>query len=176
MGVAGYRVERCQGAGCTDFEEIATPTTTTYSDVGLTASSSYTYRVRARDAVGNLSPYSPIATTSTQSVGGGYDTTPPSPPALLKAAGVTSGQIDLGWTASSDDVAVTGYLIESCSGTNCANFSQIGTSTSVNFRATGLAPSISYSFRVRATDGAGNLSAYSNTVTLVTTVVGSICD
>jgi Fibronectin type III domain len=176
VGVAGYRVERCQGAGCTNFEEIATPTTATYIDVGLAAATSYTYRVRARDAVGNLSPYSPIATTSTQSVGGGYDTTPPSAPALLKAATVTSGQIDLSWTASNDDVGVTSYLVESCSGTNCTIFSQIGTSASVNFRATELAPSISYSFRIRATDGAGNLSDYSNTVTMVTTVVGTICD
>lgn len=176
IGVAGYRLERCQGSGCSNFVEIATLTTTTYSDVGLAASTNYTYRVLARDAAGNLSPYSPTAATSTMTSGGSYDTTPPSPPAVLNATSVSSGQVSLSWIASSDNVAVTGYLIESCNGVNCVTFSQIGTSTGVQFQAMGLAPSTSYSFRVRATDGAGNLSNYSNTATLLTTVVGAICD
>ena len=30
-----YRVERCQGAGCANFVEIATPVVTTLSDTGL---------------------------------------------------------------------------------------------------------------------------------------------
>jgi hypothetical protein len=47
VGVTGYRVERCAGAGCTNFAQIATPTATSYSDTGLTASTSYSYRVRA---------------------------------------------------------------------------------------------------------------------------------
>lgn len=71
---------------------------------------------------------------------------------------------------------IAGDIIEGCNGINCVNFSQIGTSTSAQFEAMGLAPSTSYNFRVRATDGAGNLSNYSNTATLLTTVVGAICD
>ena len=54
-GLAGYRVERCQGAGCTTFVQIATPSTNSYSDTGLTAGTSYSYRVRAVDGAGNLS-------------------------------------------------------------------------------------------------------------------------
>ena len=65
VGVTGYRVERCQGAGCTTFAQIATPAGTAYSDSGLAASTSYTYRVRATDAAGNLSPYSASATVIT---------------------------------------------------------------------------------------------------------------
>jgi hypothetical protein len=52
--IAGYRVERCSGAACTSFAQIASPSTTTYSDAGLTASTSYSYRVRAIDATGVL--------------------------------------------------------------------------------------------------------------------------
>ena len=37
VGVTGYRVERCQGAGCTNFAQVATPTATTFSDTGLSA-------------------------------------------------------------------------------------------------------------------------------------------
>jgi chitodextrinase len=66
VGVTGYRVERCQGAGCTSFVQIATPTGTSFSDTGLTRSTTYRYRVRARDAAGNLGPYSGIATATTK--------------------------------------------------------------------------------------------------------------
>ncbi len=65
LGVTGYQVERCQGGGCTTFVLIASPTTTSYVDTGLTPGLSYSYRVRARDAAGNLSPYSSITTATT---------------------------------------------------------------------------------------------------------------
>jgi chitodextrinase len=65
IGVTGYRVERCQGAGCTTFAQIATPTSATYNDAGLTATTSYSYRARATDAAGNLSQYSNVASATT---------------------------------------------------------------------------------------------------------------
>jgi chitodextrinase len=64
-GVTGYRVERCEGAGCTNFAQIASPPGTTYSDTGLAADTSYSYRVRAVDGTGALSPYSNVATAAT---------------------------------------------------------------------------------------------------------------
>ena len=63
-GIANYRVERCSGAGCTNFMQVATPSTTTYSDTGLTSATPYSYRVRASDTLGNLSGYSNVATTA----------------------------------------------------------------------------------------------------------------
>ena len=65
VGVTAYELERCQGVGCTNFALIATPTSTSYTDISLTPGVSYSYRVRARDAVGNFSPYSPITTATT---------------------------------------------------------------------------------------------------------------
>ena len=65
VGVTGYRVERCQGASCTSFVQIGTPTGTTFSNTGLAAGTTYRYRVRAIDAAGNLSAYSAIATATT---------------------------------------------------------------------------------------------------------------
>jgi serine protease len=65
VGVTGYQVERCQGVGCATFGLIASPTTTGYLDTGLTPATSYSYRVRAQDAVGNVSPYSPFITATT---------------------------------------------------------------------------------------------------------------
>ena len=64
VGVTGYRIERCQGVGCTTFTQVGTSTGTTFSDTGLTAGNIYSYRVRATDAAGNVSVYSiPTPTT-----------------------------------------------------------------------------------------------------------------
>ena len=59
-------MERCQGAGCTSFAQIATPAGTTFGDTGLTASTSYRYRVKAVDAATNVSVnYSNVASATT---------------------------------------------------------------------------------------------------------------
>ena len=164
VGVTGYRVERCQGASCTTFAQIATPTTTTYSDTGLGAGS-YSYRVRAADAAGNLSAYSNIAT------GVIPDTQAPTAPSNLTATAVSATQINLSWTASTDNVGVTGYLVERCQGASCTTFAQIGTSAVTTYSDTALTASTSYSYRVRATDAASNLSSYSNVASATTSGV-----
>jgi glucose/arabinose dehydrogenase/PKD repeat protein len=159
VGVTGYRVERCQGAACTNFAEVATPTGTTYSDPGRSPSTTYRYRVRAADAAGNLSTYSAIATATTPA---GVDTSPPTAPGGLAGTAVSPTQINLGWTASTDNVGVTGYRVERCQGAGCTNFAQVGTATSTSFSSTGLQANTNYAFQVRAVDAAGNLSPYSN--------------
>lgn len=163
VGVTGYKVERCQGAGCSNFTQIATPAGTTFNNTGLAPSTSYSYRVRATDAAVNLSPFSAIATTSSSA-----DTTAPSAPANLTATAASSTQINLSWTASTDDIAVTGYSLERCQGAACTTFAQIATPTGTTFNDTGLTASTSYSYRVRATDSAGNLSGFSATATAST--------
>jgi hypothetical protein len=165
IGVTGYLVERCQNANCTSFTQIAIPTGTTYKDTGLSASTPYSYRVRATDAAGNLSPYSNTASATTTAP----DTQPPTQPGTLTANAVSAGEVDLAWGAATDNVGVTGYLVERCSGANCTNFTQIATPTGTTFPDTSASPSTSYSYRVRATDGSGNLGPYSNTASATTT-------
>jgi chitodextrinase len=64
--VMGYLVERCQGAGCTTFTQVAAAgTVTTFDDTGLAASTNYAYRIRAADAANNRGPYSNTATATT---------------------------------------------------------------------------------------------------------------
>src|SRR5258708_13635386 len=58
-------MERCQGAFCASFAQVATPSGTSFNDTGLVASTSYSYRVRAADAAGNVGPYSDIASATT---------------------------------------------------------------------------------------------------------------
>jgi chitodextrinase len=167
VGVAGYRVERCQGTSCTNFAQVGTPTATTYSNTGLQANTNYRFRVRAIDAAGNLSPYSAIVSSRTLAP----DTTRPTAPTGLAATPTGPTQINLGWTASSDNVGVTGYQVERCQGAGCTNFAQVGTPTATTYGATGLAPSTTYRFRVRAVDAAGNLSTYSNIATATTPAI-----
>ena len=61
----GFKIERCQGSGCSTFTQIAQVGTnvTTYSNTGLSAGVSYSYRVRAFNTSGN-SAYSNTATAT----------------------------------------------------------------------------------------------------------------
>jgi chitodextrinase len=68
VGVVEYRVERRQGA-CSRFAQIGTASATdargSFSDAGLSASTTYSYRVRAADAASNLSCYSRVVSATT---------------------------------------------------------------------------------------------------------------
>ena len=164
VGVTGYRVERCQGAGCTTFAQVSAPTATSFNDTGLAAGTSYSYQVRATDAAGNLSAYSSVASATTQTP----DTTAPTAPTGLSATAASSAQINLAWTASTDNVGVTGYRVERCQGAGCTTFAQIAAPTTTSFNNTGLTAGTSYSYQVRAADAAGNLSAYSSVASATT--------
>ena len=100
----------------------------------------------------------------------GGDTTPPSAPTNLTATATSSSQINLSWTASTDNVGVTGYFVQRCSGSGCTTFAQVASvaGTTTTYSDTGLTGSTSYSYRVQATDAAGNLSAFSNTASATT--------
>lgn len=92
---------------------------------------------------------------------GGGDTTPPSAPTNLTATSVTSSTVALSWTASTDNVGVTGYDVY-------RNSALVGTATSTTYTDTGLTASTHYSYSVVATDAAGNLSTASNTISATT--------
>lgn len=162
--VSGYQVQRCQGSGCTDFAQIVTPTTASFSDTGLINGTTYRYRVRATDAAGNLSGFSNIAAATT------FDTSSPTAPSNLTAASAGANQIDLSWISSTDNVGVSGYWIERCQGAGCSNFVRVNTAlvSTTNYNDTGLTADTNYSYRVQAADAAGNLSSYSNTASAAT--------
>lgn len=156
VGVTGYDVYR----GGTFLKSV---TGTSTSDTGLTASTSYSYTVRAKDAAGNVSANSNTASATTQAAPS--DTQAPTAPTNLTASAVSSSQINLSWTASTDNVGVTGYDIYR-GGTFLKTVT--GTSTS----DTGLTASTSYSYSVKAKDAAGNASANSNTASATTQASG----
>ncbi|WP_344669233.1 discoidin domain-containing protein, partial [Catenulispora yoronensis] len=106
---------------------------------------------------GQLSEFEVYAPTG----GGGGDTQPPTAPANLAVSGHTSSSVSLTWTASTDNVGVTGYQVR-VNGTTAATVT--GTSATLG----GLNPSTTYSFSVVAADAAGNLSPASASVSATT--------
>ena len=165
VGVTGYRVERCAGAGCTTFVEVAAPSGTSYSDTGVLPATTYRYRVRAADGAGNLGPYSSIAAASTPS---GADTQAPSAPGAVAAAAVSSSAIEVSWGPATDNVGVTGYRIERCAGAGCTTFVEVAAPSGTSYGDTGLAGATPYRYRVRAADAAGNLGPYASVATAAT--------
>ncbi|GAA1659135.1 endo-1,4-beta-xylanase [Catellatospora bangladeshensis] len=171
VGVSGYDILRAPGTSGGSFTQVGTSTTTSFTDSGLSANTSYRYQVRARDAAGNVSSASSAVTVTT--TGGTGDTQAPSTPANLAASGTTSSGTSLSWTASTDNVGVTGYDVLRAPGTSGGSFTQVGTSTTTSFSDTGLSANTSYRYQVRARDAAGNVSSVSNTVTVTTTGGGT---
>ena len=165
VGVTEYRIERCATAGCTNYAQITTSTTTAFNNTGLAASTTYQYRVRAANAAGGLSAYSPIAVAITLTP----DTQPPSAPLALTATAIASSQINLSWMASADNVGVTAYQLERCQGVACSTFMQIAAPATLAYSDAGLVSATTYSYRVRAVDAATNLSAYSSSTSATTT-------
>ncbi|HZB48550.1 MAG TPA: glycoside hydrolase family 18 chitinase [Mycobacteriales bacterium] len=93
--------------------------------------------------------------------GPGPDTTPPSVPGGLRSTGVTSSSVSLAWTASTDNVGVTGYDVY-------RGTTRVSTVTGTSATVTGLAASTAYSFSVAARDAAGNVSARSAAISVTT--------
>ena len=165
VGVTGYRVYR-------GGVQIGTPSGTSYSSTSLSPSTTYSYTVAAVDGAGNISPQSTSAEATTQAPPP-PDTQAPTVPTNLSATAQSSSQINLSWTASTDNVGVTGYRVERCTGSSCTTFTQIGTPATNSYSDTGLAANTTYRYRVRAADAAGNLSNYSSIVNATTQVAGS---
>ncbi len=148
VGVTGYEIERCQGAGCSSFAAVTTVAGLSWSDTGRSPGTSYSYRVRARDAAGNQGAYSGVATAVTPAA---VDN-PPSAPTNLAASASGSSGVNLSWTAATDDIGVASYEVERCQGAGCSGFVQVATTASTSLADTGLVASTSYSYRVRARD------------------------
>ncbi len=140
--------------------QVATPTTTSFADTGLSAATTYTYTVAARDAAGNISPNSTSVSVTTASVSVA-DTTPPTTPIGLTAAVAGSSGANLSWSASTDNVGVTGYIVR-------RNGVQVATPATTSFADTGLSAATTYSYTVAARDAAGNISPNSTSVSVTT--------
>lgn len=94
------------------------------------------------------------------------DTQAPTVPTGLTAGTVTATSANLSWTASTDNVGVSGYDV-------LRNGTVVGTASTTQYNDTGLTGNTSYQYTVRARDLAGNVSAVSAAITVTTSVGGS---
>jgi chitodextrinase len=92
-------------------------------------------------------------------VAGAADTTAPAAPSSLAASGTTTTTTNLSWSASSDNVAVTGY--------NVYQGSTLKATVASTSYVAGLTANNAYTFSVKAKD-AGNISATSNAISVTT--------
>jgi hypothetical protein len=153
-----FRVERAP-ASAGPWTYIGATTLTGYGDSGLLAATLYYYRVAAYNSYGT-SAYSNTASATTQGT-----TSLPSAPSSLSASAVSSSQVNLTWRDNSTNE--TAFKIERS--TSTVSWAQIATvgSNVTSYSSTGLSASTTYSYRVRATNTAGD-SAYSNTASATT--------
>ncbi|MGB9375919.1 MAG: hypothetical protein WCB04_00200 [Mycobacteriales bacterium] len=130
------------------------PTTTGLSFFDTTAAQgqTYSYTVTAKDAAGNSGPASTATSISVP------DKIAPSAPTNLKGTSVNR-KVTLTWTASTDNVGVIGY--EVWRGT-----AKLANVTGTAYTNSGLTSGVKYVYKVRATDAAGNLSAFTTTITV----------
>jgi fibronectin type 3 domain-containing protein len=158
VGVANYRVFRGSSA---DFTPAGTPlavvTGTSFSDTTATPGTYY-YKVVAVDAAGNASDASAAASVAVP------DSSAPTAPSGLTATR-SGANVQLSWTASTDDVGVTGYSVyrsaDSAFVPSPATLLAAGLGDTAYTDAN--APAGTWYYAVTASDAAGNASAPSAT-------------
>src|SRR5256714_161021 len=143
VDVAGYNLYR-------DGVKVGTTTSLSYSFTGLTCGTTYALAVEAFDSAGNVS--NRALSSINQATSGCGDATPPSAPTNLQVTGSAQTSISVSWTASTDNVGVSGYG-------KYANNSLVTSGAGTTYTFGSLNCATSYNLAVDAYDAAGNRSA-----------------
>jgi chitodextrinase len=148
VGVAGYYVykngTRIVNTGSLSYLDNVTP-------------GYYSYTVAAYDAAGNVSPQSSPSSVTVIS-----DTTPPAAPANFSATTTPNFQVNLSWSASTDNVGVAGYYVYR----NGIRIMTSASLTGTSYTDASGTPGATYAYSVAAYDAAGNISPQSPAVTV----------
>jgi serine protease AprX len=142
----GYEVQRCTGAGCSGFNQVASlgAGVTSWTDTSVGAEATYGYRVRAVRN-GTHSAYSETAYVTTPAA-----SSAPSVPTGLTATAVSASQITVSWSYSGSGPEA--FTLQRCEGKRCTSFT-----TSIplgggarSYTDTGLKAATTYRYRIRA--------------------------
>ncbi len=163
-----FRVEKLVNGAYQEVQVLAAGTTRLQIG-GLTAATSYSFRVRAANDAGN-SAYSNTASATTQAAP--PPPPPPGPtapaaPSALTAQAASSSAINLAWQDNSTDE--TSFRVEQLVGAAYQEV-QVLTTGTTRVQIIGLAAGTAYTFRVRAANTAG-ASGYSNIASAITTAI-----
>ncbi|MGA8224457.1 MAG: glycoside hydrolase family 44 protein [Candidatus Acidiferrales bacterium] len=163
-GASSYYIKRATTNGG-PYAQISTPTTTSFTDTGLTNGTIYYYVVSAYNAYGQSANSSQVSATPTASVG-----IPPAPTGLVATAG--NADVSLVWNASS---GATSYHVKR-SITSGSGYAQVAAPATANFSDTGLTNGTTYYYVVSAVNSAGESpnSAQANATPFVSTATVQI--
>jgi chitodextrinase len=155
VGVAGYYVFRTG-------VKVGTTAQTFYEDTAVTDGTTYSYFVKAFDLAGNVSAPSLTISVTT------WNTIPPTAPTNVAGTVVSTEQINLTWSASTDKVAIGSYRV--FRGTSATSLTQVATtySTPTSYINYPLTPATKYYFGVEAVDTDGNVSPMSAAISVTT--------
>ena len=154
-GLVSYKVFR-------NGKHIGTVATNSFSDGKMAPNTRYTYALSAYDKSGNESARSAVVRAATKP----RDTKAPTVPTGTMANGKTFKSILVAWSASKDNVRVTGYKV-------FRNGKLIGTCGTSYYWDNGLRSETEYAYTVSAYDAAGNESAQSSVPAKATTLKAS---
>jgi hypothetical protein len=155
--ITRFKIERCEGKGCSNFIEIASTAAnvTSYQNIDLKPLTSYSYRVRAYKESSHYA-YSKTASATTS-----RSTVPPSVPRGLVANAVSSTQINLSWNSEAVDSRAAGYNVYQYG-------ERIGSTAGTSYTVKRLTPNTQYCYSVQAFDNAGNSSFQSDSACATT--------
>ena len=152
-GITGYKIEvSTNGTSWSDLVSDTDSTVTSYSHTGLTAGATRHYRASAINSAGTGPPSKSDSATTEAA-------TAPDAPTGLTVTADGQTQIDLSWTAPSDDggADISGYKIEvSTNGTSWSDLVSDTDSTGTSYSHTGLTAGSTRHYRVSAINPAGS--------------------
>jgi fibronectin type 3 domain-containing protein len=154
-GASGYRVYRATSSSGS-YAQIASPTTTSYTNTGLSVSTTYYYKVSAYNSDGESSQSSAVS-AKTQAPPLQKPNAPYGSPVVNSQ---TTTSITLGWNASSN---ATGYKLYRATG-DSDSFTVVYTGSARTYMNSGLTSGVPYKYKVTARNSAGE-SEFSDVLT-----------
>jgi glucose/arabinose dehydrogenase len=139
------------------------PGSTRTATVAVVGGATWGFYVNARDAAGNVSQASPTVPVTPPFCQ--PDTGPPTAPTGLTGT-ATGTTVNLSWTAATDNVAVTAYLVLRDGATIGTVTGSAANPPATSFTDSGLRPNTTYRYTVVARDGQGNVSPASAPATV----------
>ena len=165
MGDLIVQTSTNDGASWTNAWSIAGSQGDVWNAVSVNLPSSSGVQIRFNGTTG--SSWSSDIAIDDVSVSDDTDTEAPSTPTGLVSSAITTSSFDVNWTASTDNVGVTGYNVY-------LNGSLDGNTTSTSYSFSGLNASTTYAVAVEATDAAGNTSGQAP-INVTTASIGGSC-
>ena len=154
----GYIIKQYNKGKWVNIKKITNKSTTSYKVTGLSATTTYKFRIVAYNKVGTTYMYSKTASSVT-------GTTNPKAVTKLKSAKTTKNSIKLSWGRNKN---VNGYVIEMKKGKKWVQVKKITKNSTVTYTQTKLSKKTEYSFRIKAYKKVGKTTYYSTYKTIKT--------